>query len=117
MIVVFRKLFALALGVALFKAGCPILGAIAMTGAINAWLFDVIANRVRRGDSVEVDEAAAALHESAFVADLHADVCLWERDLMKRNKRGHDAETSRRAIGLLRVAGFKIHAHLMPNPQ
>jgi microsomal dipeptidase-like Zn-dependent dipeptidase len=89
MITVFRKLFALSLGVALFKAGWPVLGAVAMTGAINAWLFDVIANRVRRNESVEVSEEVAGLHESAFVADLHADVCLWERDLMKRNKRGH----------------------------
>ena len=31
------------------------------------------------------------------------------------NKRGHDVAATRRAIGLLRRAGFKIHAHWMPN--
>lgn len=30
-------------------------------------------------------------------------------------KRGHSVEDTRRAIGLLRRAGFKIHAHWMPN--
>jgi len=30
-------------------------------------------------------------------------------------KRGHRVEDTRRAIGLLRRAGFKIHAHWMPN--
>jgi elongator complex protein 3 len=31
------------------------------------------------------------------------------------NERGHDVCLSRRAIGLLRGAGFKIHVHWMPN--
>lgn len=31
------------------------------------------------------------------------------------NKRGHDVAASRRAVTLLRQAGFKIHAHYMPN--
>jgi elongator complex protein 3 len=31
------------------------------------------------------------------------------------NKRGHDVNASRRALRLLRQAGFKIHAHWMPN--
>ncbi len=31
------------------------------------------------------------------------------------NKRGHDVAASRRAMKLLRLAGFKIHAHWMPN--
>lgn len=31
------------------------------------------------------------------------------------NKRGHDAQTTRDAVNLLRKAGFKIHAHWMPN--
>ncbi|MCK6547069.1 tRNA uridine(34) 5-carboxymethylaminomethyl modification radical SAM/GNAT enzyme Elp3 [Myxococcota bacterium] len=36
-------------------------------------------------------------------------------DVLARTKRGHDVEASRRAIALLRRAGFKIHAHWMPN--
>ena len=31
------------------------------------------------------------------------------------NKRGHDVAATRRAVALLRRAGFKIHAHWMPN--
>ncbi len=31
------------------------------------------------------------------------------------NKRGHDVAATRRALRLLRQAGFKIHAHWMPN--
>ena len=31
------------------------------------------------------------------------------------NKRGHDVAATRRAVRLLRKAGFKIHAHWMPN--
>ncbi len=31
------------------------------------------------------------------------------------NKRGHDVASTRRALRLLRLAGFKIHAHWMPN--
>ncbi len=35
--------------------------------------------------------------------------------VLAANKRGHDVAATRRAIGLLRRAGFKIHAHWMPN--
>ena len=35
--------------------------------------------------------------------------------ILARNRRGHDVEASRRAVTLLRRAGFKIHLHWMPN--
>ncbi len=35
--------------------------------------------------------------------------------ILALNQRGHDVETTRRAIRLLRLAGYKIHAHWMPN--
>lgn len=35
--------------------------------------------------------------------------------VLKLNKRDHDANQTRKAINLLRIAGFKIHAHWMPN--
>ena len=35
--------------------------------------------------------------------------------VLEANKRGHDVATTRRAFRLLRGAGFKIHAHFMPN--
>ena len=35
--------------------------------------------------------------------------------MLRINRRGHTVEMTRRAIKLLRQAGFKIHAHWMPN--
>ncbi len=35
--------------------------------------------------------------------------------VLEMNKRGHDVAATRRAVKLLRRAGFKIHAHWMPN--
>lgn len=36
-------------------------------------------------------------------------------EVLTLNKRGHDVAATRRAVKLLRQAGFKIHAHWMPN--
>jgi len=36
-------------------------------------------------------------------------------DILALNKRGHDVAAVRRALGLLRTAGFKLHLHWMPN--
>ncbi|GAB4573189.1 MAG: hypothetical protein Kow0077_14830 [Anaerolineae bacterium] len=36
-------------------------------------------------------------------------------EVLRLNKRGHDVAATRRAVTLLRQAGFKIHAHYMPN--
>lgn len=36
-------------------------------------------------------------------------------DVLRKNKRGHTVAATRRAVSLLRQAGFKIHAHWMPN--
>jgi len=35
--------------------------------------------------------------------------------VLELNKRGHDVAATRKAINLMRLAGFKIHAHWMPN--
>ena len=35
--------------------------------------------------------------------------------ILEANKRGHSVETTRTALSWLRAAGFKIHAHWMPN--
>jgi elongator complex protein 3 len=35
--------------------------------------------------------------------------------LLKLNKRGHTIRETKKAFKLLRLAGFKIHAHIMPN--
>jgi elongator complex protein 3 len=36
-------------------------------------------------------------------------------EILALNKRGHDVDSVRRALGLLRTAGFKLHLHWMPN--
>ncbi|MDQ7033832.1 MAG: tRNA uridine(34) 5-carboxymethylaminomethyl modification radical SAM/GNAT enzyme Elp3 [Anaerolineae bacterium] len=36
-------------------------------------------------------------------------------DVLRANRRGHNVAATRRAVQLLRKAGFKIHAHWMPN--
>jgi elongator complex protein 3 len=36
-------------------------------------------------------------------------------EVLRRNRRGHDVAASRRALRLLRGAGFKLHVHWMPN--
>lgn len=36
-------------------------------------------------------------------------------EVLSLNKRGHDVQTTANAVNLLRQAGFKIHAHWMPN--
>ena len=36
-------------------------------------------------------------------------------DVLRMNRRGHTVAATRRAVKLLRQAGFKIHAHWMPN--
>jgi elongator complex protein 3 len=36
-------------------------------------------------------------------------------EVLAKNKRGQDSDATRQAVGLLRRAGFKIHAHWMPN--
>ncbi len=57
------------------------------------WLLPVAVeryfNKVDAHEPYVVDEAARSLHESLYVADLHADSLLWRRNLLKRSSRGH----------------------------
>jgi elongator complex protein 3 len=36
-------------------------------------------------------------------------------EILRRNRRGHDVAATRSAFAVLRAAGFKLHAHWMPN--
>ena len=51
--------------------------------------YETYANRVRVGPPYAASERARALHRSLFVADMHADTLLWDRDLLARASRGH----------------------------
>ncbi|HEX4949154.1 MAG TPA: dipeptidase [Blastocatellia bacterium] len=46
-------------------------------------------NRVLHAPPYAASEKAKALHQQLFVADLHADSLLWNRNLLKRSTRGH----------------------------
>ncbi|MEL7538605.1 MAG: membrane dipeptidase [Pseudomonadota bacterium] len=59
-------------------------------------VFTVAPPMVERSQNVTLQHApyarsenASALHQSLFVADLHADSLLWRRDLAERSTRGH----------------------------
>ena len=46
-------------------------------------------NTVRPGIPTPISQRAASLHETLFIADLHADSLLWARDLLDHNQYGH----------------------------
>ena len=46
-------------------------------------------NRVTATHAVEPSPQALALHQRLFIADLHSDALLWNRDLLQRSDRGH----------------------------
>jgi microsomal dipeptidase-like Zn-dependent dipeptidase len=51
--------------------------------------FDRAMNQVKRDEPLPaVTEQAAALHQSLFIADLHADPLLWRRNFSKRHEHG-----------------------------
>jgi microsomal dipeptidase-like Zn-dependent dipeptidase len=52
-------------------------------------LLDWRLNGVYPNGAGPVTGADPGLHESLFVADLHADTLCWDRDLYRRNSRGH----------------------------
>ncbi len=53
-------------------------------------LLDRSANRVLEGTmATTVSDSAGQLHEKLWIADLHCDALLWNRDLLQRNSYGH----------------------------
>lgn len=46
-------------------------------------------NRMADTDLAEPDQETIALHDSLFIADLHSDTLMWNRDLLDRSDRGH----------------------------
>ena len=52
-------------------------------------IIDALANRSQRRAPRPVSDDAAQLHKRLWIADLHADALLWNRDLNRRHRRGH----------------------------
>ncbi|HEV7893437.1 MAG TPA: dipeptidase [Pyrinomonadaceae bacterium] len=65
-----------------------LLGALAFFFVVPA-AYEMFANRVRKGAPYAASERARVLHRGLFVADMHADTLLWDRDLLARASRGH----------------------------
>lgn len=73
------------------------LAAVAVLLAVAAGVFfwvvpavvDARMNVTQHPGPYAVSDQAAALHASLFVADLHDDALLWNRDLLQRYTRGH----------------------------
>ncbi|MBP9947362.1 MAG: membrane dipeptidase [Vicinamibacteria bacterium] len=57
--------------------------------------------------SIEVSDRARKIHASLFVADLHADTTLWNRNLLARGSRGH-VDVPRLIEGGLALQAFTI---------
>ncbi|HEX8283702.1 MAG TPA: membrane dipeptidase [Pyrinomonadaceae bacterium] len=51
--------------------------------------FEWVVNRTHARGASRASERARELHRSFFVADMHADTLLWDRDVLARSTRGH----------------------------
>jgi microsomal dipeptidase-like Zn-dependent dipeptidase len=64
-------------------------------------------NRVLNAPPYTASEQAKALHQQLFVADLHADSLLWNRNLLERSTRGH-VDVPRLIEGNVALQAFTI---------
>jgi microsomal dipeptidase-like Zn-dependent dipeptidase len=64
-------------------------------------------NGTRRRPPYEASQSARDLHRTLFVADLHADSLLWDRDLLARGSRGH-VDVPRLAEGNVALQAFTV---------
>lgn len=70
-------------------------------------IIDALANRSRRHAPRSLSEKAAELHRRLWIADLHADALLWNRDLNRRHRRGH-VDVPRLASGNVSFQVFTV---------
>lgn len=57
--------------------------------ALGPGIVENSMNRMADTDLAEPDRETVALHDSLFIADLHSDTLMWNRDLLDRSDRGH----------------------------
>lgn len=65
-----------------------VLGALAFFFVVPG-VAERLINKTRQSPPYRVSERARELHRTLFVADMHADSLLWDRDLLERGGRGH----------------------------
>ena len=63
----------------------------------------------------EIDDATVLELRRLGATKIQIGIQSLDDELLTRNQRGHDVARSRRAVALLRAAGFKIQAHWMAN--
>jgi membrane dipeptidase len=83
-------------------AGVVLLGIWALLPSLAEKRMNRVADR-----PIPVTDRARAMHERHFVADLHADTTLWNRDLLSRGARGH-VDVSRLVEGGVALQAFTI---------
>jgi len=69
-----------------------LIAALLLGDTVLEFVVDQVAqrlNRVSHPGPYEIDEKVATLHRSLFIADLHTDALLWNRDLLERSPHGH----------------------------
>ncbi len=66
-----------------------------------------------RQDHIDADELR--WFRRLGVTKVQVGIQSMDDKILAMNKRGHDGESTRRAFRLLRLAGYKIHGHWMPN--
>ncbi|MFD2438291.1 membrane dipeptidase [Modicisalibacter luteus] len=82
-----------------------LLGAVRLFGAET---YDRLMNRIAADPEAPAPTAEdKALHESLFIADLHADTLKWNRDLLERNGQGH-VDLPRLVEGNVALQAFTI---------
>jgi membrane dipeptidase len=87
-------LVAIVVGGALFFLVAP--------GVVERW-----SNRTLHAPPYEASARGRELHARLFVADLHADTLLWDRDLLARGERGH-VDVPRLAEGGVALQFFTV---------
>ncbi|MFQ5641030.1 MAG: dipeptidase [bacterium] len=70
-------------------------------------LADRSANRVAEGELAPPSDSAQALHPELWIADLHADVLLWNRNILKSHDHGH-VDVPRLQQGNVALQAFTI---------
>ena len=83
-------------------AGALLLCAWALAPSLVEKRMNRVTNR-----SIPVTDRARAIHAKYFVADLHADTTLWNRDLLARGTRGH-VDVPRLVEGGVALQAFTI---------
>jgi microsomal dipeptidase-like Zn-dependent dipeptidase len=89
--------------------------ALAFTPALGAAAFFLVAaaavesyyNRTLHAPPYAASERARGLHRRLFVADLHADSLLWDRDILEKSSRGH-VDVPRLVEGGVALQAFTI---------